>query len=173
MHNSALVAIALFLSDYSQDLYFFIENEEIANLEELTKTENWFFNATTIGDYYDYTDDLDGFIDGVDPEVSANYCTSDPSPWNNLGFTVKRVHCSRYDATTRKFEEPQDFPTFFTDKFHPNNPKDFGKMEALWGEVTTNYCPEQCTTDSVHFTRAHLCNPALCNFHKITKNGDT
>lgn len=40
-------------------------------------------------------------------------------------------------------------------------------MTALWGDVTTNYCPEQCSTDSVHFTKAHECDPSLCNFHKI------
>ena len=62
MHNSGLVFLAFFLSKYSQDLYFFIENEEITNLELLTDTKNWFNNATTIGDYYDL--DEDGKIDG-------------------------------------------------------------------------------------------------------------
>lgn len=62
MHNSGLVFLAFYLSKYSQDLYFFIENEEIANLELLTDSKNWFNNATTIGDYYDL--DEDGKIDG-------------------------------------------------------------------------------------------------------------
>lgn len=52
MHNLGLCFACLYLSDYSQDLYFFIENEEIANLEELTDPKNWFSNQTVIGDYY-------------------------------------------------------------------------------------------------------------------------
>ena len=51
-HNFGLVLLALFLSNYSQELYFFIENEEITKLEELTDSKNWFFNQTVIGDYY-------------------------------------------------------------------------------------------------------------------------
>lgn len=184
LHNTALVILALFLSNYSQDLYFFIENEEIANLELLTDSKYWFNNQTTTGTlddgfeydfsgYYDFLDDEDGKIDGPDATESANYCTSDPSPWNKLGYTVKRVHCSKYDGETGTFEDPQEFPTFFTDQFNPGNGKDWGKMKALWGDVTTNYCPEQCSTDSVFFTKAHPCDPTLCNFYKITKNGDT
>lgn len=187
-HNGALLAAALYLSEYSQELYFFIENEEIANLEELTDPKNWFSNQTVIGDYYNSGNncdeenlDEDGnplkcFIDGQDPKRNANYCTSDPSPWNKLGYTVKRVHCSRYTYDEAlgygTFEEPQQFPTFFTDEFHPTNGKDWGKMTALWGDVTTNYCPEQCSTPSVHFTTAHECDPTLCNFYKITGAGD-
>jgi len=188
LHNTGLVLLALYLSEYSQDLYFFIENEEIANLEKLTETKNWFNNQTVIGDYYNSGincgEELneDGtpkvcFIDGQDPKRNANYCTSDESPWNKLGYTVKRVHCSRYTYDEAlgygKFEEPMEFPTFFSDEFDPNNGKDWGKMAALWGDVTTNYCPEQCSTDSVHFTTAHECDPTLCNFYKISKVGDT
>merc|ERR1712224_920577 len=68
------------------------------------------------------------------------------------------------------FEKPQQFPTFWTDEFSPADGKDWGKMTALWGDVTTNYCPEQCSTPSVHFTTAHECDPTLCNFYKIAKN---
>lgn len=183
LHNAGLLVAALYLSDYSQELYFFIENEEIANLEQLTDPKNWFSNQTVIGDYYNSGTncdeenlDEDGnpttcYLDGQDPKRNANYCTSDPSPWNTLGYTVKRVHCSKYtyDETLGygKFEEPQQFPTFFTDDFHPNDGKAWGKMAALWGDVTTNYCPEQCTTPSVHFTTAHECDPTLCNFYKL------
>lgn len=114
------------------------------------------------------------YLDGQDPKRNANYCTSDPSPWNALGYTVKRVHCSRYTYDEGlgygTFEKPQQFPTFWTDKFSPADGKDWGKMTALWGDVTTNYCPEQCSTPSVHFTTAHECDPTLCNFYKIAKN---
>lgn len=65
-HNTGLVLLALYLSEYSQDLYFFIENEEIQNLEMLADSKNWFNNATTIGDYYE-GEEIDGggnYIDG-------------------------------------------------------------------------------------------------------------
>jgi len=159
-------------------------------LEKLTETKNWFNNQTVIGDYYntgnicsDEVDEddipLECFINGQDPtRTGVNYCTSDPSPWNILGYTVKRVHCSRYTYDENlgygTFEKPMEFPTFFSDEFDPaKDGKVWGKMKALWGDVTTNYCPEQCSTDSVHFTTAHECNPELCNFYKLNKNGMT
>jgi hypothetical protein len=129
-HNLALCFICIYLNDYSQNLYFFIENDEITNLELLTDPKNWFNNQTVIGDYYssgnicdEDTLDADGnpttcYINGQDPKRDANYCTSDPSPWNALGYTVKRVHCSRYTYDEAvghgKFEKPQQFPTFWS-----------------------------------------------------------
>jgi len=69
-----------------------------------------------------------------------------PSPWNALGYTAKLVYCSeyKYDPETKvgRFAEPLDFPTFYSEVFHPTDGKDWGKMEALWGDVTTNLCPE-------------------------------
>lgn len=137
--------------------------------------KNWFSNATVIGDYYDLDEDL--LIDGADPTVDGNYCTMKPSMWNALGYTSKLVYCTeyKYDVATGegRFSDVGDFPTFFSDDFHPTSGSDWGKMAALWGDVTTNLCPEQCSTPSVHYTTAHPCNPTLCNFHKIVKEGDT
>jgi len=93
-HNTGLVLLALYLSSYSQDLYFFIENREIDHLMELTDSKNWFSNSTTVGDYYDI--DEDGYTDGFDPTVNGNYCTIKPSPWNALGYTSKVVYCTEY-----------------------------------------------------------------------------
>jgi len=144
MHNTGLVLLALFLSSYSQDLYFYVENREIDNLQQLTDSKNWFSNATTVGDYYDI--DEDGKIDGFDPTVNGNYCTMKPSPWNALGYTNKLVYCTeyKYDAAAGegRFVDVMEFPTFYSDDFHPTNGVDWGKMFALWGDVKTNLCPE-------------------------------
>ena len=104
----------------------------------------WFTNATTVGDYYDV--DEDQLIDGEDPTKDGNFCTMKPSMWNALGYTSKLVYCTeyKYDPATGEghFAEVGDFPTFFSDDFHPTSGSDWGKMEALWGDVTTNLCPE-------------------------------
>lgn len=143
-HNTGLVLLALYLSSYSQDLYFYIENREIDNLLELTDSKKWFSNATTVGDYYDADEDL--VVDGADPTEDANYCTMTPSPWNALGYTSKLVYCTeyKYDAAAKEghFADVMEFPTFYSDDFHPTNGKDWGKMKALWGDVKTNLCPE-------------------------------
>jgi len=60
---------------------------------------------------------------------------------------------------------------YFDQNLYPDSPDVRGKMHLLWGDIPSNLCPEQCSTEADYYTEAHPCEPSLCNFYTNNEEG--